>query len=101
MKLRAAYRLIASKSKRRVIRAASELELKEGQFDIKAGGNSYRFGNPADAYTKAAQFIKQIEHDGFKFSKHGVVSDKMDVFQKGGTEISISVRNAILNIDLW
>jgi hypothetical protein len=76
-------------------------QLKEDGLNIGAGGNSFRFGNPAEAYKKAAEFIEKLTHDGYKFNPHGTMSDKMDVFKKGGTEISISVRNSVLNIDLW
>ena len=85
---------------KRRIKAASSL-IKEGNYNISEGANSFRFSSPKDAYTKAAHFIQDLEHDGFKFVKNGTMSDKMDVFKKGTTEISVSVRNSILNIDLW
>jgi len=76
-------------------------EVKEDNLDISAGGNSFKFSHPSEAYKKAAEFIDRLTHDGYKFNPRGAMSSKMDVFSKGGTEISISVRNSILNIDLW
>ena len=84
----------------RQLRAAEELMNEDG-FNITTGGNSFKCHNPGDAYAKAAAFIRHIEHDGFKFTSRGAMSNKMDVFKKGGNEISVSVRNSILNIDLW
>lgn len=80
--------------------AASEVE-KEGGYNISTGANSFRFPDPSTAYTKAADFIKKLIHDGYKYTTRGAMSSKMDVFVKGGTEISVSVHNSILNIDLW
>lgn len=98
MKINSLKRLTA-RVKRRVL-AGSEL-VKEGQFNITTGGNSFRFGDPGQAYTKAAEFIKNLEYDGWRFDPRGTMADKMDVFKKGGSEINVSVRNKILNIDLW
>jgi hypothetical protein len=91
--------LTYAKVKRRVL-AASDL-VKEGSYNITEGGNSFRFPSPEEAYEKAAEFIKQLKRDGFKFDPHGTMSDRMDAFKKGSREISVSVRNSILNIDLW
>jgi hypothetical protein len=99
MNINAIHRLKASFRPRRVL-AASDL-MKEGGYNISVGGNSFKMHSPQEAYEKAAEFIKKLVHDGFKFNPHGDMSHKMDVFQKGGQEISISVRNSILNIDLW
>jgi len=96
IKLGAAYRLRA----RRQVHAAEEL-ITENGFRISSGGNSYKFPNPEEAYEKAAQFIKQIQRDGFKYTPHGTMSDKMDVYKKGGQELSISVHKSLLNVDLW
>jgi hypothetical protein len=96
IKLDAARRLTA---KRRIL-AAGEL-VKEGGMSISTGGNSFKFPTPEEAYEKAAQFIKQIQHDGYKYTRRGTMSDKMDVFKKGSSELSVSVRDGILNVDLW
>jgi len=100
MKINSLKRLTASFKTRRRVLAASEL-MKEGSYNISTGGNSFKFHSPVEAYEKAAEFIKNLMHDGFKFNPRGTMSDKMDVFNKGGTEISVSVRNSILNIDLF
>lgn len=100
IKLEAAQRLAEKTSTKRRILAAGEL-VKEGGFSISTGGNSFKFPNPEEAYEKAAQFIKQIQHEGYKYTRRGTMSDKMDVFKKGTSELSVSVHDALLNIDLW
>lgn len=99
MKIEAIRRLTHATAKRQ-LRAADEL-LHEDGFNISTGSNSFKCHDPADAYAKAVQVIKQIEHEGFKFTSRGAMSNKMDVWRKSNNEISISVRNSILNIDLW
>jgi hypothetical protein len=96
IRINAAARLSAG----RKIHAAEEL-VKEGGFKITTGGNSWRCESPEDAYQKAADFIKQITREGFVYTKRGAMSHKMDVFKKGGEELSVSVHDGILNIDLW
>lgn len=91
--------MVYSSVKRKVL-AAHEL-VKEGSYNISSGGNSFRFSSPEEAYEKASEFIKNLKHDGYKFDPRGTMADQMDVFKKGSTEISVSVRNQILNIDLW
>jgi len=86
-------------SKRRVF--AGDVLMDEAGFDISTGGNSFKCHSPADAYQKAVKVINQVEHDGFKYTKRGAMSHKMDVWRKGTNEISISVHDSILNIDLW
>jgi hypothetical protein len=83
------------------VQSAATPDIKEDGLNISAGGNSFKFSHPAEAYKKAAEFIDRLMHDGYKFNARGAMSSKMDVFTKGGTEISISVRNSILNVDLW
>lgn len=90
---------VTAGTKRRVF--AAEVMENEAGFQITTGANSFKCRSPSDAYQKAAKFINQIEHDGFKFTRNGAMSKKMDVFKKGGEELSISVRDSILNIDLW
>jgi hypothetical protein len=75
--------------------------IQEGQYSLSYGANSFKFPTPEIAYEKAAAFINHLKHDGFKFNPHGTMSKTMDVFNKEGIEISISVRSGILNIDLW
>lgn len=85
---------------KRLLRSNSTI-IHEGQYSLSYGANSFKFSTPEIAYEKAAHFINDIKHDGFKFNPHGLLSKTMDVFSKGDIEISISVKNGILNIDLW
>jgi hypothetical protein len=99
MKTNAATRLKASTRPHRVL--ASEDLVKEDGYNISTGANSFKFHDPAQAYAKAAEFVKKLISDGYKYDPRGAMSHKMDVFKKGGTEISVSVHNMMLNIDLW
>jgi hypothetical protein len=89
------------------LKAATRLQAKdapalnEGQYSISMGANSFQCESPRDAYVKAADFIRRLEHDGYKFTRRGVMSDKLDVYKKGTTEISVGVLGGVLKIDLW
>lgn len=69
-------------------------------FHITPGSNTFKCHSPKDAYKQAFDAIDQLEHDGWKHIQ-GANSKKMDMYKKGSDEVSVSVHNGMLNIDLW
>ncbi len=81
------------------IRALAEVEV--GPYKFERGGNSFKANSPADSYKKAEELIKILEQHGYKYTPHGTMSKTMDVFVSGSNEIAVSVRNKLVNVDVW